>query len=282
MKFFKIKSYAKINISLNVIKKLSSNFHKIESLITFINLYDLIYIRQIKAKNHKIQFRGKYSHHIFKNNTVNHLLKIIDKNNYLKGKKFEIKIIKNIPQKSGMGGGSMNAASIFKFLLAKNFFNINKSRIKKIANLIGNDVKLGLETKNTILSSNGNLTKFKKKLRFHVLVVKPNFGCSTKFIYSKIKSFSKAKYNNPKISLLSRANIIKSNNDLEKVAFKKYPKLKNLKLYLLKIKNTIFVRMTGSGSSIVAYFLSKKAAVNAAIVFKRKFKNYWCIVSKTI
>ncbi len=282
MKFFKIKSYAKINISLNVIKKLSSNFHKIESLITFINLYDLIYIRQIKAKNHKIQFRGKYSHHIFKNNTVNHLLKIIDKNNYLKGKKFEIKIIKNIPQKSGMGGGSMNAASIFKFLLAKNFFNINKSRIKKITNLIGNDVKLGLETKNTILSSNGNLTKFKKKLRFHVLVVKPNFGCSTKFIYSKIKSFSKAKYNNPKISLLSRANIIKSNNDLEKVAFKKYPKLKNLKLYLLKIKNTIFVRMTGSGSSIVAYFLSKKAAVNAAIVFKRKFKNYWCIVSKTI
>ena len=82
--------------------------------------------------------------------------------------------------------------------------------------------------------------------------------------------------------MLSRANIIKSNNDLEKVAFKKYPKLKSLKLYLLKIKNTIFVRMTGSGSSIVAYFLSKKAAVNAAIVFKRKFKNYWCIVSKTI
>ena len=36
MEFIKIKSYAKINISLNIIKKLSSNFHKIESLITFI------------------------------------------------------------------------------------------------------------------------------------------------------------------------------------------------------------------------------------------------------
>ena len=159
---------------------------------------------------------------------------------------------------------------------------IKKKEIKKISNEISNDVALGLEIKNTVLSSNGNLTKFKKKLGLHVLVVKPNFGCSTKFIYSKIKSFSKANYNNPKISLLSRTNIINSNNDLENVAFKKYPKLKNLKLHLLKIKNTIFVRMTGSGSSIVAYFLSKKAAVNAAIVFKRKFKNYWCIVSKTI
>ena len=52
MKFIKIKSYAKINISLNVIKKLSSNFHKIESLITFINLHDLIFIKEIKnSKN---------------------------------------------------------------------------------------------------------------------------------------------------------------------------------------------------------------------------------------
>ena len=95
MKFFKIKSYAKINISLNVIAKLSSNFHKIESLVTFINLYDLIYIRHIKAKNHKIQFTGKYSNHIFKNNTVSNLLKLLEKNGFLKGKKFEIKIIKN-------------------------------------------------------------------------------------------------------------------------------------------------------------------------------------------
>ncbi len=282
MKFIKVKSYAKINISLNVIAKLSSSFHKIESLVTFINLHDSMYIKPIKNKNHKIHFNGKFSKNIIKDNTVKNLLNILDKKNFLNGKKFEIKITKNIPQKSGMGGGSMNAASVLKYLLKKNFLKIDKNRIKKIANLIGKDVILGLELKNTILSSNGNLTKTKKKLGFYVLVIKPNFGCSTKFIYSKIRSFSKPKYNKPRISLLSRINIVNSNNDLEKIAFKKYPTLKNLKLFLLKIKSTIFVRMTGSGSCIVAYFLSKKAAENAAQVFKGKFKNYWCIVSKTI
>ena len=282
MKFIKIKSYAKINISLNVIAKLSSNFHKIESLVTFINLYDSIYIKLIKNKNHKIHFNGKFSKNIIKDNTVKNLLSILDKKNFLNGKKFEIKITKNIPQKSGMGGGSMNAASVIKYLLKKNFLKIDKNGIKKIANLIGKDVILGLEPKNTILSSNGNLTKTKKKLGFYVLVIKPNFGCSTKFIYSKVRSFSKPRYNKARISLLSRTNIVNSNNDLEKIAFKKYPKLKSLKLFLLKIKSTIFVRMTGSGSCIVAYFLSKKAADNAAKVFKGKFKNYWCIVSKTI
>ena len=282
MKFIKIKSYAKINISLNVISKLSSNFHKIESLVSFIDLHDLIYIKPIKNKKHKIKFNGKYSNHISKNNTVTNLLKILDKKNLLNGKKFEIKITKNVPQKSGMGGGSMNAANVLKFFLKKKILRIDKNKIKKIANLVGKDVIIGLEPKNKIFSSNGKVTKIKKKLAFYVLLTKPNFGCSTKLIYSNVRSFSKANYNKPTVSLLNRANIINSNNDLEVVAFKKYPKLKSMKSFLLKIKSTIFVRMTGSGSCIVAYFLSKKATVNAALAFKRKFKNYWCIVSKTI
>ena len=39
-------------------------------------------------------------------------MKFMDKENLLKGKKYLIKIKKNIPQKAGLGGGSMNAASI--------------------------------------------------------------------------------------------------------------------------------------------------------------------------
>ena len=41
MSVFKIKSYAKINLALNVIGK-NAKLHKVESLISFINLHDLI------------------------------------------------------------------------------------------------------------------------------------------------------------------------------------------------------------------------------------------------
>ena len=37
-----IKSYAKINLSLGVVGKLKSGYHKIESLVSFLNLYDEI------------------------------------------------------------------------------------------------------------------------------------------------------------------------------------------------------------------------------------------------
>jgi len=282
MKFSKIKSYAKVNLSLNIIGKLRSKLHKIESLVTFVNLHDLIYLRPIHLNRHKVYFEGKFSKGISNKNTVSKLLQMLDKKKLLNNQKFEIKIKKNIPQKSGMGGGSMNAASLINYFYNKKIIKLNKKRLINLANLIGSDVILGINPKNTILSSNGKLTKFKKKLGFYVLIVRPNFGCSTRLIYSKVKYYSQPKYNNSKQSLLSKNNIINSSNTLEKIAFKKYPKLKRLKLFLLKLSNIIFVRMTGSGSSILAYFYSKKSADIARKEFKKKFNNYWCITSKTI
>ena len=74
----------------------------------------------------------------------------------------------------------------------------------------------------------------------------------------------------------------KMNNDLEYVAFLRYPKLKIIKSYLENSLDPLFVRMTGSGSAFVAYFQSKKRCDNAQKLFAKKFKNYWSIASKTI
>ena len=71
-------------------------------------------------------------------------------------------------------------------------------------------------------------------------------------------------------------------NDLEVPAFKLYPKLSKIKIFLSKINNVKFVRMTGSGSVIVAYFSNKKSAINGFNLVKKNFKNYWSILSKTI
>ena len=71
-------------------------------------------------------------------------------------------------------------------------------------------------------------------------------------------------------------------NDLEIPAFKLYPFLRKLKIFLSNINQVKFVRMTGSGSTIVAYFSNKKSAINGLKIIKKKFKNHWSIVSKTI
>ena len=278
---FKIKSHAKINLALNVIGK-TSKLHKIESLISFIDLHDLIYLKIINRKDHMVSFQGKFSKGIGKKNTVTTLLKLLDQKNLLNDKKFKIKIIKNIPQKAGMAGGSMNAASLINFLILKKFIKIKKNELIHLTKLIGSDVILGIDPKNTIWSYNGLIKKYNKQIKFYTLVVKPNFGCSTKFIFSKVKYFSRAKFNSPSQSMFNEDNLKSLNNDLEAVAFRKYSKLKSIKSFLSNLPNVIFARMSGSGSSIVAYFHSKKACRVALKLFKHKFNSYWCITSKTI
>ena len=280
MNSFKIKSYAKINLALNVTGK-NAKLHKIESIISFIDLHDLIYLKRINKKDHKIFFRGRFSKNINKKNTVTTLLELLDKKELLDNKKFEINITKKIPQKAGMGGGSMNASSLINFFIKKKMIRIKKNELVKITNLIGSDVILGVKQTNTVLSSNGRIKKFNKRIKLHTLVVKPNFGCSTKFIYSKVKVFSKPRFNVPKQSMFKIDYLKNLNNDLESIAFAKYPKLKKIKSFLVTIPNTIFVRMSGSGSSIVAYFHSKKACSEAYKQFKGKFNSHWCIISKT-
>ena len=55
MKFNQIKSYAKINLALNVVGK-TSKLHLIESIVAFIDIYDVLYIKEIKSKNIKYLF----------------------------------------------------------------------------------------------------------------------------------------------------------------------------------------------------------------------------------
>ncbi len=282
MNFKLIKSYAKINLYLGVTGRLKSGYHKIESLVSFLNLHDEIKIKKILGKNHKIKFFGKFSKGIKKNNTVFNLLKILDKKNLLNNQKYSIKIKKNIPQKAGLGGGSMNASAIIRFFISNKILNFSEKNLIKLTNKIGSDVKLGLDNKNKVLYSNGNLTKSSKKKVLFVLIIKPNFGCSTKEIYKRVNKFSPKKIIRSKKNYFTLINFLKLRNDLEKVVFLKYPKLNQVKLFMEGLQNICFVRMTGSGSSILGYFLSENSAINAAKLFKKKYKNYWCITSKTI
>ena len=53
-----IKSYAKINLSLDVLGRYKNNLHKIQSIISYINLHDKISIKSIKKKKsyNKVQW----------------------------------------------------------------------------------------------------------------------------------------------------------------------------------------------------------------------------------
>ena len=275
----KIKSFAKINIHLNILQKLNSGYHKLETLVMFCNLHDLIYINKNKKDRHKIKFYGKFAKNITTENTIYKLLNILDQKKLLDAK-YSVKIKKNIPIKSGMGGGSMNAATLLNYFVSNKIIKADKKEIYEIAHKVGSDVVIGIYNKNKTLNYKESKVFFLKKKKIHLLIVKPNFGCNTTKIYSMIKSYSKSKISVKKISNIKA--FARCSNDLEMIAFKIYPKLRELKNTVLNLPNIFSARMTGSGSTIIGYFLTKKDALKGAKIIKKKYKKYWCILSRTI
>ena len=282
MRFEKIKSHAKVNLSLNVLGKRKSKLHDLETLVAFVDLHDQILIKRTNNKNHIVKFSGHFSNKVPKVNTVSNLLNILDKKKKLKNNKYSILIKKNIPQEAGLGGGSMNAASLINYFEKKNKINLTLKERYDLCSKIGSDVILGIDQKNLIISYKKKTTKIKKNLKIFTLMVKPNFGCSTKSIFNRVRHYSK-----PQLSKIRSKNIdfnlmSKLKNDLEIISTKKYPRLQKLRDYFLNIDKNSYVRMTGSGSTIVGYFKSKKAALNAKKLLRKNYKNYWCNLSKTI
>ena len=287
MKDFKIKSFCKINLSLQVIKKLRNGYHIIKSLITFCELHDLIWVSKIRSLNDKISFSGKFKKGIDqKSNTVVKVLDLLRRYQFFENQRFKINIQKNIPHGSGLGGGSSNAADLLNYFNSKMKLKLDKKKITEIASQIGFDVPINLERKNTFLTGKkGEIIRLNQKFRLNVLIVYPNLTCSTKKIYKKNKKISLLKpqtffYIKNKKKLI---NLLKNeNNDLEKTVTKIYPKVKKVIDLIKSQKGCYFSRITGSGSACIGIFSNMKNAIYAQKLIKLKYPKYWCIVSKTI
>ena len=285
-----LKAYGKINLYLKVIKKLKNKYHQIETLFCFFDIYDEILISSSNTNN-QIIFTGKFSKGISTtHNSVLKLLDILKKYPKFNAHKFTIKIIKNLPLGSGLGGGSADASALLNFFNKRLKLNLKRRTISLICNKIGADVEPCLNTNFKLLYGASNkIFTFNKKPKLNLLLVYPNCLNPTKKIYLSNKIFSKS--NNYKILLLKK-NILNLNylfkflnhegNDLEQSAFKNNSVILKLLISLKKLKGCKLARMTGSGSACFAIFQNNAQVAKAIFVLKKHYKSYWIRKAKII
>jgi len=281
----KIKSFAKINLFLKVTKRFK-NFHKIHSLIVQINLHDEVLIKENIRKKNTILFFGKYKANK-QNNTVINLLKLMKKKfSSIKYKNFDIHIKKNIPNGSGLGGASSNAATVFNFIKRKYKLKISDKDSQKLLAKIGKDCPLFLNQKAKLIKSTGEqFVEYKDNPKLNMLLIYPNMTLSTKKVFNKLKNISN-------ISLKKSINFKDEKrlldvckyygNDLLIPAIKIAPKLKTLIKLISKIEDSNFYSMTGSGSAFFLIFNKKKSLLNAQKIIKKHRVGFWTKIVKTI
>ncbi len=276
-----LKSYAKINLSLIVNKKIKKKaLHDIQSQFCLINLFDLISIKKNKKNVDKISFNGPHSKYVKKsNNSIRKILKIMRKFKLI-SEYYSVKVYKQIPVFAGLGGGSSNAASLLKFLSKR---KIEDKIYNKIVDVAGSDLRLFFYSQG-VLQNLKKIVKYKKKYKLFFLVVYPNIKCSTKEVYSKVKIYNKKKVLNQnhknKAALINQ--IFNLNNDLQSIVEKKYPVIQKLLLNISNEKGCYFSRMTGSGSTCYGLFRDKSSSKVALKRLRKKYPKFWFSIAKTI
>ena len=156
--------------------------------------------------------------------------------------------------------------------------------LNKLESKIGSDFKLFFK-KQGFVKSLKTIIELKEKHKFYFVLIQPKFKCSTKKVYSKVKSFSSKeniKFNTLKCRDKFLEYLKKSKNDLQFVVEKSYPLLKKLLTEIKNKKGCHISRMTGSGSVCYGIFKDKIAAKNALNKLKSKYPKFWFSLAKTI
>lgn len=281
----KLKSFAKINFFLKIISK-EKGYHRLYSLISQIDFFDEIFIRENKKKKNKIYFTGPFKIQL-KNNSITKVLSLInEKFPKIKKKNFDIYIKKNIPNGSGLGAASSNATVLFNFFKKRYNLRISKKNSIKLLENVGKDCPIFINSKTKLLKSAGGVFyEYQKKLNFYVLVIFPYFKLSTQIIFKNIKKISKFKKFKT-FKLYEKNEFLKVckfyGNDLLASAQKVNNKMKSFKKFIDQVSEDNFYSMTGSGSAFFIISDNKKSLLKIQKIIKKQRNNFWTILVKTL
>lgn len=261
-----IKSYAKVNIGLDVVKRRSDGYHELDMIMAQVDIFDDIQLTLTEDKDIKIETNYQNIPHDERNLAYIAFLKMRNYFNFNYGA--IIKISKSIPEQAGLGGGSSNAASVIKLLNKMIMLQSSEERLISIAKTIGADVPFFLVGECARVKGIGERIRvIPNRFDRKILIVKPDYGVSTKEAFANI-NFSTLVH--PSIDDIETAlisgddHLLYDNlkNSLEVSAFKLVPKLLDLKNYLLKMGFEAVV-MTGSGSALVCFSSDNELLIRA-------------------
>ncbi len=267
-----LKAYAKINLAINVLRKRKDGYHDLDMIMIPLKLHDTIAVSRLSKKaSNRVLINDAPTN--FLNDICGNIIKKMSETYSIK-KKYEFAIYKDIPMEAGLGGGSSDAAAIFRFYNKKFKLKINDSDAIKIVKEFGKDIPFFLLNKPARVRGDGDIIDpIEIKNDYYALIVKPKQGLSTKDVY---EALTKEDYHASDIDNVIKAlkegddNLLAESigNALESPAIKKCPKVNEIKQYLIANGFPITF-MTGSGTAVCSLSLDKDLVEQTANNLKK-------------
>ena len=189
MKTVKIKAYAKLNLTLEI-TGVENGYHMLDSLVTSVDLYDLVVVKPRKDKLSAVTMHGLGSESIPP-----------EKNNALKAAEAfseafgtngaNITVYKNIPMGAGLGGSSADVSGVLNGM-AQLYGVEDRVALKRLADTLGSDTGYMLDGGFARMQGRGErITLLDLPNKLHFLLLCPDSEVSSGRSYQKYDELPK-------------------------------------------------------------------------------------------
>ena len=274
------RSFAKINLTLDVLGKRDNGYHDIETILQTVSLFDLIIVDKVPSGIH-LSTNLKYLPVNEKNIADKAANAFFNYTGIRSGAK--IMIHKNIPVAAGLAGGSGNCAAVLCALNKLYSANLSNEQLCEIGATLGADVPYCINGKTQLASGIGEiLTPLTAMPTVSVLLVKPPISISTAAIYEQIDSVTPTRRpdTDALIKAIESGNIYDISHNLcnvmEAVTEDMHPIIRGIKNKML-LNGACGALMSGSGPSVFGIFDDEAKAKASHDSFAYQFKDVFLL-----
>jgi len=256
-----LKSFAKVNLGLEVLRRRDDGFHELRTLFQTIDLHDDIVLRD--ARRH-VSLSCDDAR-LPKDETNLALAAAQALRGFAKvSRGVEISLVKRIPVAGGLGGGSSNAAAVLLGLDRLWGTRLGRAGLYPLAAKLGADVPFFLIGGTALgLGRGDEVYPLRKQVQGHLVVVDLKRPVSTRAVFSRFDNqLTHHKNSNTIFCFVSRDlegedDYSSLSNDLERAALEEAPELadqvRQIRGILVR-EGALVASLSGSGSSVFGLF----------------------------
>jgi len=271
----KIKCPAKINLTLDVIRRRPDGYHDLEMIMHQVNLHDTltVSVETNVQKTEIILTSDSSDMPTDDSNLICKAAKLFFEQTGITASA-RVYVCKNIPMGAGLGGGSTDCAGMLTALNTVFDQVLPMDKLAAMAKSLGADVPFFLYGGCMLAQGIGEkLSPLPLLKDAYILLAKPPVHVSTAFVYKNLVLDKNTKHPNTKSAIEALKNgdielLAKScGNVLETVTAKEYPEIEEYKARM-RSHGAAYSLMSGSGSSVFGIYKKESDALSALKEFK--------------
>ncbi len=281
----KIRSYAKINIGLDVIRRLENGYHEVRMIMQSLGLCDELIVNRTDEPGIAITVSDPELP-TGEDNLIHKAAKLMIDEFGLPGG-LSVHLTKNIPVAAGLAGGSGNAAAVMKAVNRLYDLGLTSGDLCKLGVKIGADVPFCIMGGCAVSEGIGEvLTPIPPLKDCSIVLAKPPVSVSTAYVYNNLRLDEVSHPDIDAIIAGIKAGDIRQVTDnlgnvLETVTGTKYPIIGRIE-QIMKECGALGSIMSGSGPTVFGIFDTAKAANKACDELKKTDESLRLFVTEAI